>query len=437
MSEILPSNLELLEDSPSKTRRMTAEPQPPTWGEEEKVIKELGEDLEKRREGVVEEDEMVSSAKLEPTTLQWPGDRDVETTTKNRSALTAKEDKGRGKRDDPEGERRRVYSMCTSLHEGESQMESERGLDLGAERMRMEEEWVGREVQHPELCKRGEKVQVEIEEDGMNSLPEKAAQVFNPSITILHSSSAPTSPRDREVFWDVDAEKSLLLIPQGTPPDGYYHDWPVERGSSKCGCDCANRDALKVGVSVFTAALIFPLLVWGGYVFLPFDAPLLDSAPLRLVYTLRCSVFAVVPIILGWMVLGVSRMRLGNVKPLCEMEAREVGVHRRYVDDSVTLFLLYFLQLAVMAPYLSQDLLKLVPLLTIIFAFGRLMYWVAAALGSSVRGFGFGLSFLPTVAMLGANLYFIFTMDAGGTIFAQDVVHQQDQPPASRQRFWG
>ncbi|XP_071239953.1 uncharacterized protein [Salvelinus alpinus] len=411
MSEILPSNLELLEDSPSKTRRVTAERQPPTWGEEEKVIKELGEDLEKRREGVVEEDEMVSSAKLEPTTLRWPGDRDVETTTKNRSALTAKEDKGRGKRDDPEGERRRVYSMCTSLHEGESQMESERGLDLGAERMRMEEEWMGREVQHPGLCKRGEKVQVEIEvEDGMNSLPEKAAQVFNPSVTILHSSSAPTSPRDREVFWDVDAEKSLLLIPQGTPPDGYYHDWPVERGSSK---------------------------LWGGYVFLPFDAPLLDSAPLRLVYTLRCSVFAVVPIILGWMVLGVSRMRLGDVKPLRELEAREVGVHRRYVDDSVTLFLLYFLQLAVMAPYLSQDLLKLVPLLTIIFAFGRLMYWVAAALGSSVRGFGFGLSFLPTVAMLGANLYFIFTMDAGGTIFAQDVVHQQDQPPASRQRFWG
>ena len=75
----------------------------------------------------------------------------------------------------------------------------------------------------------------------------------------------------------------------------------------------------------------------------------------------------------GWLVLGVSRLRLGAVKPLCdgELEAREVGVHRRFVDDSISLFLLYFLQLAVMAPYLSQDLLKLVPLLTIIFAFGR------------------------------------------------------------------
>lgn len=63
--------------------------------------------------------------------------------------------------------------------------------------------------------------------------------------------------------------------------------------------DGSSREALKLGASMFTSALIFPLLVWGGYVFLPFDAPPLDSAPLRLVYTLRCSVFAVIPIVLG------------------------------------------------------------------------------------------------------------------------------------------
>lgn len=175
----------------------------------------------------------------------------------------------------------------------------------------------------------------------------------------------------------------------------------------------SNRDALKLGVSMFTSALIFPLLVWGGYVFLPFDAPLLDSAPLRLVYTLRCSVFAVIPIVLGkyeaprllwllkWLdinkysvslysfvrlfravlkllflgmlVLGVSRLWYRSLKPRFEGErkVKQVAVHQRYVEDSISLFLLYFLQLAVMAAYLKQDLLKLIPLLTIVFAFGR------------------------------------------------------------------
>lgn len=33
--------------------------------------------------------------------------------------------------------------------------------------------------------------------------------------------------------------------------------------------------------------------------FLPFDAPLMDDPPFRLVYTLRCSVFGAVPVVLG------------------------------------------------------------------------------------------------------------------------------------------
>lgn len=64
-------------------------------------------------------------------------------------------------------------------------------------------------------------------------------------------------------------------------------------------CVGTYQDVMKFGVSIFMSALIFPVLVWGGHTFLPFDAPLLDSASLRLVYTLRCSVFAVIPIVLG------------------------------------------------------------------------------------------------------------------------------------------
>ncbi|KAM6967925.1 transmembrane protein 79 [Aplochiton taeniatus] len=430
MSEFLPSNVDLLKGDPSERCEIT-DPQISKWvtDGESKII------AQNRLDGE-EAEEMVSSAKLEPTTLQWPGDRDRRTPLEDGS----REDKVR--REDTEGEGRSVHSECFSLQGGESRTESERELGLG-DKKRPGEGWMDLERDPEDLGPKKSQVEKEVDDgeegqDAMNSLPEKAAQVFTPAITILKSSSAPASPWNSEAMLDVKAEMSPFLGHHRTPPDGYYHDLPAER-HSKCGCDCYNRDALKVGVSVFTAMLIFPLLVWGGYVFLPFDAPLLDNAPLRLVYTLRCSVFAMVPIILGWLVLGISRLRAGAVKPLCdgEVESREVRVHQSYVNDSVSLFLLYFLQLAVMAPYLNQELLKLVPLLTIIFAFGRLVYWVAAALGSSVRGFGFGLSFLPTVAMLGANLYFIITMEAGGTIFAQEVPADENPPSSRRQRFWG
>lgn len=47
------------------------------------------------------------------------------------------------------------------------------------------------------------------------------------------------------------------------------------------------------------SGILFPLLVWGGYAFLPFDPPLVVGTPFRVVYTLRCSFFATIPIVLG------------------------------------------------------------------------------------------------------------------------------------------
>jgi hypothetical protein len=63
------------------------------------------------------------------------------------------------------------------------------------------------------------------------------------------------------------------------------------------------------------------------------------------------------------LVQGVSRLHYGAVTPLYEgkvgEESWEMAVHRHYVVDSLSIFLLYFLQLAIMATYISQDLLKI------------------------------------------------------------------------------
>ena len=64
-----------------------------------------------------------------------------------------------------------------------------------------------------------------------------------------------------------------------------------------CGSCCSEK--LQLCLAMVAALVLFPLLVWGGYALLPFDAPVLKSTPLRLVYTLRCAFFATVPIILG------------------------------------------------------------------------------------------------------------------------------------------
>ncbi|NXY82647.1 TMM79 protein, partial [Alcedo cyanopectus] len=156
--------------------------------------------------------------------------------------------------------------------------------------------------------------------------------------------------------------------------------------------------------------LFCPCLLYGAYAFLPFDAPPLPSAAARLLYALRCAAFATVPVVLGMMVVGISRLCSQALEPLAELH-REVETHRLYVSQSTQLFVLYFFNLAVLATYLPQELLKLVPLLTGLFAISRLIFWLSYAFGSSFRAFGFSLTFLPLLAMLLWNLYCMLVLE--------------------------
>ncbi|XP_009984032.1 PREDICTED: transmembrane protein 79, partial [Tauraco erythrolophus] len=165
-----------------------------------------------------------------------------------------------------------------------------------------------------------------------------------------------------------------------------------------------------------TGALVFcPCLIYGAYVFLPFDAPLLPTVSARLVYTLRCAAFATFPIVLGMIVSGIS-----------------------FVSQSIQLFILYFFNMAVLATYLPQEVLKLIPLLTGLFAISRLVYWLSYAIGRSFRAFGFSMTFLPLLAMLVWNLYSMFVVEPEN-LLALAALKPEDRSKDSgaKLRYWG
>lgn len=237
------------------------------------------------------------------TNLQWPGDLQMATQKDGQTAAqTAKDD------------RASVRSDVVSVKESEKELlvNSEKKRGGGADDKTM-------------LASQKKEEFVE------NQLPEKAAQVFLPAVTVLRASAS--SPRENQEIWEMESQKSPLLVPPGKPHNYNHHQCPFDsdEATAQSGCTCAilvclwragqrmevggvlmfvcppvsgghgcpSREVLKVGVSLMSAAMFFPFLAWGGYVFLPFDAPLLDDTPLRLVYTLRCSVFAITPIVLG------------------------------------------------------------------------------------------------------------------------------------------
>nr|XP_019957546.1 PREDICTED: transmembrane protein 79-like [Paralichthys olivaceus] len=402
-------------------------------GEEEEEYEVLKEE-EDHGNKEEEEEEAISSAHLEPCTLPWPGDKDKRPQADNDGAWS--------ERGVSEPEERDTGISTGSQDLSEKQSEAWRDRKSRAkwrESMPEGERWRDDEVE-PRRDDHGDGSQADDEEEDdeeeeeeeegggeQHWMSEKAA--LSPQVTIVHP-SCKSLPEESRLFIEKDAESQVepdaaaQLHPEWTEEDKYY----------LCERMCSVK--VTLGLSTAAAALLFPLMVWGGYKLLPFDPPLLGSAPLRVVYTLRCSFFAIIPILLGVLVQGVARLRHSELKPLFQSKLlnREVAVHWHYVNESLALFLFFFLQLAVMASYISQELVKLVPLLTIIFVFGRLIYWLCLSLGSSFRGLGFGFSFFPILVMLGVNLYYICSSVGVDSVF--DIEPPTTAPPPM-QRWWG
>ncbi|XP_068108294.1 transmembrane protein 79 [Hyperolius riggenbachi] len=189
--------------------------------------------------------------------------------------------------------------------------------------------------------------------------------------------------------------------------DGEYANPSICQWSTGC---------LKILGSFVASMIIFPAFLYAAYAWLPFDAPLMPDIPTRLVYTLRCASFASFPIILGVIIHGVSRLCASSYDPFKPRE-REVTIHRRFIKQGTFLFVLYFFNLAVLSTYLPQDHLKFIPLLTCLFALAQLLYWLSFAISRPFRSFGYGLTFLPLLAMMVSNLYFMFVVEPEKMVF--------------------
>ncbi|KAF4081790.1 hypothetical protein AMELA_G00165070 [Ameiurus melas] len=271
-------------------------------------------------------------------------------------------------------------------------------------------------------------------EDKVFNCVKRMSFAFTPLVSIVRT----TAEKQTEGY-DVGAEDSDVRADDVRADDVRADDvstyWERPKQSPRSCCVCCGEMMSSV-VCFLAGAVMFPLLVWGGHDLLPLNLPVVRGAPSRLVYTLRCSLFATFPIILGVLVHGVSRLKFSSLNPLFEGKraSHQTLVHMTYVQDSLRLFLLFFVQLAVMSTYIHHDALKLVPLLTIVFVFGRLIYWPSVCFSSSVRVLGFSLSFLPILVLMGLNLYFICSSTGEGAVF--DVAPPTTAPPP-KARWWG
>ncbi|XP_067871903.1 uncharacterized protein [Heterodontus francisci] len=208
------------------------------------------------------------------------------------------------------------------------------------------------------------------------------------------------------------------------------------RGDKKCCpcCQCCTASHLKAISSVFVALIFIPWILYGLYLFVPFDPPPCPDLTSRMTFTLRCNIIAIAPVLVGVVIGSLSRLCSTAIDPL-DTNVRAVLIHQRYVGNSIEQFTIYFINMVVMATYLHQEHLKIIPILAGLFAVARLIYWITARLSSAYRGFGFGLTFFPTLAMVAYNFYCMYELGLDHN-FVPAESGGPTQAPAPRLRWW-
>lgn len=154
---------------------------------------------------------------------------------------------------------------------------------------------------------------------------------------------------------------------------------------------------MLVGLGMMLAALVV-LMAWVGplhpHVVLP-----LDSAGERIAFALKWLLVPGFTLLIG--VGTVANRRFfspdamdGTRAP----ESRSLEINLRYNQNTLEQTLLVVISWPLLALLLPIGQLGLIPVLAVLFAVGRIAFWIGYLIAPWARAFGFGLTFYPTVA---------------------------------------
>jgi hypothetical protein len=117
----------------------------------------------------------------------------------------------------------------------------------------------------------------------------------------------------------------------------------------------------------------------------------------RLALVIKGAVFALLPGVIGICIVAAQRldpaMWVGRVaKPNSALD-----INTRFILNTFEQFLAYFVANMGLAIYCPLEEARSLPLLTMLFVMGRILFWIGYHKNPYLRAFSFGITFYPTV----------------------------------------
>ena len=129
----------------------------------------------------------------------------------------------------------------------------------------------------------------------------------------------------------------------------------------------------------------------------------------RVIFTVRHQLPGLLAILISVLHVSLTRAFTLAVNPLSGNE-HLVEVGNRVLQNTVEQYLLTAVNQLILATHVTEAHLRFIPLISVTFLIGRILFLVGYIRSPNYRGLGFNLSFLPVLAMTAANIYYSTTL---------------------------
>lgn len=138
---------------------------------------------------------------------------------------------------------------------------------------------------------------------------------------------------------------------------------------------------------------------------IPLDTGTLKTPQDRIVFTFRWMLISILPLISAIFDVLNVRGTTNAINPIAGKSEHLVEVPNRILRNGMEQFLLHAIGLLALTTYLDETCMSAIPVLVSMFFVGRVFYSLGFKSSERNRGFGFFITFLPTLINYGYCLY--------------------------------
>jgi len=170
----------------------------------------------------------------------------------------------------------------------------------------------------------------------------------------------------------------------------------------------SDRKTVIIGILIGFSFLAGTFYAFHYHMGKNFSIPHVHSLADRLTFVLRYQVVGMILLMLNMQQVGLKRFFSKAINPLAGHD-HLVETSMRVLTNTMEQYMLSFVNQLMLATWLSEEKLKIIPLINIYFLVGRLSFWIGYQIDHKYRTFGFVVTAIPNLVMTGFNTYFMLT----------------------------